>query len=124
MSVIFHVRDQEMRRSLAMKVMSPAGPGGGDGAKESRRSARFLEEAQVTAQLDHPGIVPVHDMGLDREGRLFFTMRLVKGRTLDEVFDLARRGEGAGRSRARSAWCSTCARRWPSRTSATSCTAT
>jgi len=100
MSVVLSVRDQEMRRSLAMKVMTPARPGGG-AANESRRSARFLEEAQVTAQLDHPGIVPVHDMGLDPEGRLFFTMRLVKGRALDEVFELLKRGEeGWTRTRA------------------------
>ena len=51
---------------------------------------RFLEEAEVTAQLDHPGIVPVHELGLDSEGQVYFTMRLVKGRTLDTVFELAR----------------------------------
>ncbi len=47
---------------------------------------RFLEEAQITGQLDHPGIVPVHEVGLDDEGRVFFTMKLVKGETLREVF--------------------------------------
>ena len=51
---------------------------------------RFLEEAEVTAQLDHPGIVPIHELGLDSEGQVYFTMRLVKGRTLDTVFELAR----------------------------------
>jgi serine/threonine-protein kinase len=36
--------------------------------------SRVLEEAQVTSQLDHPGIVPVHELGLDPEGRVYFTM--------------------------------------------------
>jgi serine/threonine-protein kinase len=50
--------------------------------------ARFLEEAQVTGQLDHPGIVPVHELGLDAEGRVYFTMKLVQGRDLQEIFGL------------------------------------
>ncbi|MBU0719603.1 MAG: protein kinase, partial [Planctomycetes bacterium] len=48
---------------------------------------RFLEEAQVTGQLEHPGIVPVHELGLDASGRVYFTMRLVRGETLRSVFD-------------------------------------
>jgi serine/threonine-protein kinase len=51
--------------------------------------ARFLEEAQVTAQLDHPGIVPVHELGFNAQGQPFFTMKLVKGRDLNEIFKLA-----------------------------------
>jgi serine/threonine protein kinase len=49
------------------------------GAASARR---FLEEAQATAQLQHPGIVPVHDTGRVPDGRLYFTMREVEGRTL------------------------------------------
>jgi hypothetical protein len=45
----------------------------------------------LAAQLDHPGIVPVHELGLDAEGALYFTMKLVKGSSLLAVFDLARR---------------------------------
>jgi len=95
MGVIYRVRDPEMRRFLAMKVLL-AREGDDPGASESRHSrlsARFVDEAQLTGQLDHPGIIPVYDMGRDEAGRMFFTMRLVKGRTLEEVFDLARRGE-------------------------------
>ena len=43
---------------------------------------RFIEEAQVGGQLQHPGILPVYELGLDAELRPYFTMRLVKGRTL------------------------------------------
>jgi hypothetical protein len=44
----------------------------------------------VTSQLDHPGVVPVHELGLDQRGKVYFTMRLVKGRTASEVFAMAR----------------------------------
>jgi serine/threonine-protein kinase len=50
--------------------------------------SRFIEEAQITGQLEHPGIVPVHELGLAANGRVYFTMRLVKGRTLREIYDL------------------------------------
>ena len=46
---------------------------------------RFIEEAQATAQLTHPGIVPVHEMGRLEDGRLYFTMAEVRGRTLSQV---------------------------------------
>lgn len=50
--------------------------------------ARFLEEARITGQLDHPGVVPVHDCGFDSQGHLFFTMRLVKGREFSAIIKL------------------------------------
>ncbi len=50
--------------------------------------ARFLEEAQVTSQLDHPGIVPVHELGLDGEGAPYFAMKLVKGIPLNEAIEV------------------------------------
>ena len=62
-------------------------------ALDQQSLGRFLEEAQVTGQLDHPGIVPVHELGLDDEGRVFFTMKRVHGRDLATVFDLVRKGE-------------------------------
>src|SRR5262249_1492428 len=46
---------------------------------------RFVEEAQVCGQLQHPAIVPVHDLGRLEDGRPFFAMKLVKGRTLAEL---------------------------------------
>jgi len=93
MGVILRVWDEDLRRSLAMKVVLEDGVvPGKTGAPRipPRRLARFLEEAQVTSQLDHPGIVPVHELGLDSEGRVYFTMKLVRGRTLKEILDLAR----------------------------------
>ncbi len=90
MGAILRVWDADLRRDLAMKVQLET-PGQGvrrlpESAGESAAIERFLEEAQVTAQLDHPGIVPVHELGVDRDGRSYFTMKLVRGRTLAEVF--------------------------------------
>ncbi|MCP3919276.1 MAG: protein kinase [bacterium] len=82
MGAILEVFDTDLRRSLAMKVMLPGG---------EPQLARFLEEAQVTGQLEHPGVVPVHELGVDPGGRVYFTMKLVRGRELEVVFDLVRR---------------------------------
>src|SRR5262245_58682106 len=92
MGIIWRVRDRDLSRTLAMKVMAAAAPAGSSVRDATSRIdlARFVEEAQVTAQLDHPGIVPVHEIGFDAQGLPFFTMKLVKGRDLDEVFELAR----------------------------------
>ena len=48
---------------------------------------RFLVEAQITGQLEHPGIVPVHDVGKDKQGQPFYVMKFVHGRTLREAID-------------------------------------
>ncbi len=91
MGVVYKVYDEDLSRTLAMKVL--LGPNSGSESSSSKSTnsiqlARFLEEAQVTAQLDHPGIVPVHELGFDAEGQVFFTMKLVRGRELGEIFKL------------------------------------
>lgn len=53
--------------------------------------ARFLREARVQGQLEHPSIVPVYDLDLDAEGRPFFTMKRVRGDTLERILDHLRR---------------------------------
>ena len=91
MGAILKVWDEDLRRHLAMKVILGKGASQSEGNTppvDSRQLARFLEEAQVTGQLDHPGIVPVHELGLDNDGRVYFTMKLVKGRDLKHIFDL------------------------------------
>lgn len=93
---VLRIWDEDLRRNLAMKVILGKGNEKAKGETpqvDSRTLGRFLEEAQVTGQLDHPGIVPVHELGLDSEGRIYFTMKLVKGRTLREIFDLVHKGE-------------------------------
>ena len=54
---------------------------------------RFVDEARITGQLAHPGVVPIHALGIDADGRAFFTMRLVDGMTYKEVIRLV--GEGS-----------------------------
>ncbi len=96
MGAILKIWDEDLRRHLAMKVILGQAEVRGSGTTppvDTSKVARFLEEAQVTGQLDHPGIVPVHELGLDPEGRLYFTMKLVKGRSLKEVFDLVADGK-------------------------------
>jgi len=96
MGAIHRVRDLELDRTLALKEMIL-----GRASNRALASARFLEEAQVTAQLDHPGIVPIHEVGLDSAGRLYFVMKLVQGRNLKAIFDLVREGrEGWNQPRA------------------------
>lgn len=81
MSVVWRARDRVLERDVALKVLAtPAAPGVAE---------RLVAEAKILARLDHPGIVPVHDAGTLEDGRVFYAMKLVNGRRLD---DLARAG--------------------------------
>jgi len=92
--VVLQVWDEDLRRDLAMKVVQghPDDPDGPDSIDE-RTLGRFLEEAQVSGQLDHPGIVPVHELGVDDQGLAYFTMKLVKGGDLRDIFEYVHDGE-------------------------------
>ncbi len=81
MGQVRRVRDATLARVIAIKVMHR------DRATSPRLRARFAAEAQLTANLQHPGIVAVHDQGELDDGRLWFTMREIRGRTLAEVID-------------------------------------
>ncbi len=90
MGEVFRVWDQVLRRPLAMKVVLEKGS---ESARhrspefEARVLSRFLDEALITGQLVHPGIVPVHELGTDESGRVYFTMRLVEGHDLSQVIE-------------------------------------
>ena len=78
--------DHRIGRAVAMKVLHP------NHAQVSKLRERFLFEARVQGQLEHPSIVPVHDLGVRPDGSDFFTMKRVIGRTLQQVLrDLKRR---------------------------------
>jgi tetratricopeptide (TPR) repeat protein len=102
MGAVQRVWDEDLQRPLAMKVMLERAtePASGRDATASLALARFLAEAQVTGQLDHPGVVPVHQLGVTAEGQVFFTMRLVEGWDLEQVFRWVRAGkDGWSRTR-------------------------
>ena len=84
MGLVLHAWDEVLRRPVAMKVLEAEAMDG-----DSDAAGRFLREAQIAGALQHPAIVPIHDLGVDAEGRLFFTMPLIEGRDLGAVFDLA-----------------------------------
>ncbi len=79
MGVVFRARDLALNREVAVKLLRP-GTGSGSAA-----AARFVEEAQVTGQLQHPGIPAVYQVGALPDGRPFLAMKLIRGRTLDEL---------------------------------------
>jgi hypothetical protein len=76
MGAILRGHDRDLRRDVAIKVLDEAL------AQRPEVVQRFVEEAQIGAQLQHPGVVPVYELGLMADERPFFTMKLVKGRTL------------------------------------------
>jgi serine/threonine-protein kinase len=78
MGRVNNVRDTRLRRSCAMKTLDPKM------AEQRPWVDRFIEEAQIQAQLEHPNIAPAYDLGVDKNGVPFFTMKLVKGTSLSE----------------------------------------
>jgi serine/threonine-protein kinase len=87
MGRVMLVRDRHLRRQVAMKLI------GDDVQRKKSMADRFLAEAQATGQLEHPNIVPIHDLGVSTDGRCFFTMKLVRGETLGSVFDRLAKGD-------------------------------
>ena len=80
MGVVIRAHDTDLGRDVALKVLH-------DGlANDPVGLQRFIEEAQIGGQLQHPGIVPVYELGLMADERPYFTMKLVKGRTLSALF--------------------------------------
>jgi serine/threonine-protein kinase len=79
MGVIWRATDTMLGREVAVKVLQDKFAADGDTAR------RFEAEARITAQLQHPAIPPVHDYGTLPADRLFLAMKLIKGRTLEEL---------------------------------------
>jgi serine/threonine-protein kinase len=79
MGRVYLAFDKDLRRRIAVKVILP------HIALSRDHLARFIEEAQITGQLEHPGIPSVHELAMNRGGEVCFTMKLLKGRTLKEV---------------------------------------
>lgn len=83
MGVVYEAFDRDLEREVALKVLAAPAP---DASEEER----LRREARILARLEHPGIVPVHDVGRLDDGRLFYVMKRVRGRRLDEATSIAR----------------------------------
>jgi serine/threonine protein kinase/WD40 repeat protein len=102
MGRVLLVHDDSLGREIALKELLPhlgevehqstldkdADPGGMHPSPvrfSAHILARFLQEARITGQLEHPGIVPVYELGHRRDGTLYYTMKLVRGRSLSKA---------------------------------------
>jgi eukaryotic-like serine/threonine-protein kinase len=80
MGVVYAAEDETLKRRVALKVLEVPGA-------EGELASRLMREARVLARLEHPGIVPVHDVGTLADGRVFYTMKFVEGQRLDEYLE-------------------------------------
>ena len=85
MGAILDARETTTERTVAMKVML-------DGSSPDDLT-RFVAEAKVTAQLEHPNIVPVHELGVDENDQVYYTMKFVRGVTLKKVVEQMAEGD-------------------------------
>src|SRR5262249_25894251 len=77
--VVYRALDTALGREVAVKVLQQ------QFAPDSSAARRFVDEARIAGQLQHPGIPPMHDVGVAPDGRPLLTMKLIKGRTLEEL---------------------------------------
>jgi len=80
MGVVYAAEDEKLERRVALKVLDVPGTDGD-------LANRLVREARVLARLEHPGIVPVHDVGTLTDGRVFYTMKFVEGQRLDKFVE-------------------------------------
>jgi serine/threonine protein kinase len=80
LAIVYAAEDEHLRRRVALKVLEVP-------SSEGELGSRLLREARVLARLEHPGIVPVHDVGTLPDGRVFYTMKFVEGQRLDQYIE-------------------------------------
>ncbi len=80
MGEVVLVRDHDIDRTVAIKRLLPD-------MQHASTIARFVEEIHTVGQLEHPNIVPIHDVGVDEKGRFFFVMKFVDGETLESIIE-------------------------------------
>ena len=90
MGAVHRAVDRDIRREVAVKYLLDQ--------SDPARKLRFIEEAQITGQLEHPNIVPVHELAIDARQRLFFSMKMVRGKSLAELLDELLKDPGAAGS--------------------------
>lgn len=85
MGTVSRAFDRDLDRDVALKTIRVRS--NGSSTPDGRALRRFLQEARIAARLEHPAILPVHDIGIDAQGRVYFTMPLVRGTTLATALD-------------------------------------
>lgn len=90
MGMVLSAKDVNIRRKIAMKVAL----GEGDEI-DDEQLMRFISEAQVTGQLEHPSIMPVYELGVDASENVFYTMKLIKGDNLRDILKRIKAGDEA-----------------------------
>ncbi len=83
---VYAVRDQNLDRSVAVKVLI-------DGSQDAQEGERFLREARITAALQHPNILPVYEYDRTAGGQPYFAMKRIDGMSLGSMIELAREGK-------------------------------
>jgi eukaryotic-like serine/threonine-protein kinase len=91
MGEVVLLKDHDIERQVALKRLSES-PG-------ADHVLRFVEEIRTVGQLDHPNIVPVHDVGVDAQGRYYFVMKHLQGETLESIIARLKQGDAAAHAR-------------------------
>ena len=78
--------DRDIGRKVALKRLH-------HGRQSPAELARFVDEVRTVGQLEHPNIVPIHDVGVDADGKLFFVMKYLPGTTLEDVIEKLKAGD-------------------------------
>lgn len=87
---VFLAQDGELHRQVALKEIAPGR------ANDHESRARFVQEAEITGGLEHPGIVPIYGMGRYADGRPYYAMRFIPGQNLQEALDRFHADKGFG----------------------------
>ncbi len=86
MGVVYEAKDIYCQRTVAVKVLLS------DDKNQEENHRRFIKEARITSRLEHPNIIPVHELGKDDSGNVFYSMKFVHGMTLGDILNKIRQG--------------------------------
>lgn len=86
MGEVLLARDHDIERDIALKRLK-------SGDQSSAALLRFIDEIKTIGRLEHPGIVPIHDVGIDAQGSYFFVMKRLHGETLEDIIEALKRGD-------------------------------
>jgi len=85
MGEVVLAEDRDIGRNVALKYLSAG--------NDASALARFVDEIRIVGSLEHPNIVPIHDVGVDESSRYYFVMKHVEGETLEEIIDKLAAGD-------------------------------